>query len=203
MAKRTVPWRAPLYKGRADLTDISKFPGGKTPIARPLETAKARIAGGKGLADAVTGSLKSRLPRYRAAGEALAKRGLDRADIDAERMIRHGSSRVGGYKGASHKDALTDAMRASAGRRTASGKGILESEIAREKSIASTGAGLKDLAARGKLTGTDKGLPKLGTMSSAISGVLGKKPKSPGGAFGYTPYKGDMGVKESRVKWLF
>jgi hypothetical protein len=200
MAKRTEAYRAPEYKARPDLKGIEKFPGGKAPIARPIERAKARISGGRGLADAVTGSLRSRLPGYRSASETLAKRGLDRADIDAERRIRHGSSRIGGHKSTSHADALTDAMRESADRRTTSGTSILKSEIAREKGISDTSAGLKDLAARGKLTGESRGMPKLGTMESAMSSVLGKKPKSPGGAFGYTPWGRTKDfVKKSRV----
>jgi len=200
MAKRTEAYRAPEYKPRPDLKGITKFPGGTTPIARPLETAKARVRGGRALADSITGALKSRLPESRRAGEALAKRGLDRADVDAERMIRHGSSRHGGFKSTSMRDALTDAMRESAGRRTTAGRGILAKEISREKEIASTGAGLKDLAARGKLTGSSRGMPKLGTMESAMSSVLGKAPKSPGGAFGYKPWDRTKDfVKKSRV----
>ena len=196
MAKRMTPHRAPLYKAKKDLRKVSTFAGGKTPLPKPYEGAKSRIAGGTALAGEVSGSLKGRLPRYRAASETLAKRGLDSADVDAERRLRHASARSGTYKGASHKDALVDAMKASAGRRSTSATGILKSEIDRKKGIAATTSGMKDLAARGRLTGTGTVPAKMPDMKKSLASVFGK---TAAGAGGYTPYRGPMGVKKPAI----
>ena len=196
MAKRMTPHRAPLYKAKKDLRKLRDFPGGTTPLPKPYTGAKARISGGSALADTVTSSLKGRLPRYRAASETLAKRGLDAADVDAERKLRHASARSGTYKGTSHRDALVDAMKASAGRRSASATGILKSEIDRKKGISATSAGLKDLAARGRLTGTGVIPDKMPDMKKSLASVFGK---TAAGASGYTPYRGPMGVKKSAI----
>jgi len=196
MAKRMTPHRAPLYKAKKDLRKISRFAGGRTPLPKPYEGAKSRIAGGSALADTVSGSLKGRLPRYRAASETLAKRGLDAADVDAERKLRHASARSGTYKGTSHRDALVDAMKASAGRRSASATGILKSEIDRKKGITATTAGMKDLASRGRLTGSGTIPTKMPDMKKSLASVFGK---TAAGASGYTPYRGPMGVKKSAI----
>lgn len=199
MAKRMEPWRAPLYKAKKDLRKLSTFAGGTTPLPKPYEGAKSRIAAGGALADTVSGSLKGRLPRYRAASETLAKRGLDTADIDSERRLRHASARSGTYKSAAHKDSLIDAMKASAGRRSTSATGILKAEIERKKGLTATTAGMKDLAARGRLTGVGTVPDKMPDMKKSLASVFGK---TAAGAGGYTPYRGDIGVKKSALSWI-
>jgi hypothetical protein len=196
MAKRIVAHSAPDYKVRKDLVSSKKMPGGALPTPRPFETAKDRIASGKRRVAGVESSLKGRLPKYRSASETLAKRGLDKADTDAERGLRMGSARAGMYKSAVHKDSLADAMGESVKRRTGARAKTLEAEIGREKAIAGTTGRLRSMASAGSLGGSGSVPGSIDPMDSRLSSLFGK---TAGGAFGYTPYKGPTGVKKSRV----